>query len=39
MSIPLGTPILVEDMKEELNPVLEPLLTKSFTKEGNDYYV
>lgn len=36
MFMPQGYPLLIEDMKEDLNPLLEPLLMKQFTKEGNE---
>ena len=34
-AIQFGTPILMEDMGEEVDPALEPVLSKSITKQGN----
>ena len=39
MSVPNGNPVLIEDMKEDLNPLLEPLLTKQLIKYGNELKV
>ncbi|KAL0220777.1 hypothetical protein RCL1_000631 [Eukaryota sp. TZLM3-RCL] len=34
-SILYGTPVLLEDVSEELDPTLDPLLSKAFQKVGN----
>jgi dynein heavy chain len=34
-AIQFGSPVLIQDVLEELDPALEPVLSKSFTKQGN----
>lgn len=34
-AIQFGNPVLIEDVLEELDPALEPILAKSFIKQGN----
>jgi len=34
-AIQFGTPVLIQDVLEEVDPALEPVLSKSFTKQGN----
>ena len=34
-AIQFGTPVLLEDIKEEIDPVLEPLLAKAFIKKAS----
>ena len=34
-AIQFGTPVLIQDVLEEVDPALEPVLSKSFTKAGN----
>ena len=36
-SIQFGTPVLLENVAEELDPSLEPLLLKQTFKQGNDF--
>lgn len=36
-SIQFGTPVLVENVGEELDPSLEPLLLKQTFKQGNEW--
>lgn len=38
-SVPLGIPILIEDIGEELDPVLDNLLEKNVIKVGNSYKI
>lgn len=38
-SVPLGIPILIEDIAEELDPVLDNLLEKNVIKVGNSYKI
>lgn len=34
-AVQFGRPVLLQDVLEEMDPLLEPLLAKSFTKRGN----
>ena len=34
-AVQFGTPVLMQDVEESLDPALEPLLNKSFVKQGN----
>ena len=34
-AIQFGAPVLIQDVLEEVDPALEPVLSKSFTKQGN----
>lgn len=34
-SIPYGVPVLLQDVEEELDPSLEPLLSRAIVKQGN----
>ena len=34
-----GKPVLIQDVQEEIDPVLEPVLSKSFIKKGNSVMI
>ena len=34
-AIQFGTPMLIQDLGQEVDPALEPALSKSTTKQGN----
>ena len=34
-AIQFGDPVLIQDVQEEIDPILEPVLSKSFIKKGN----
>ncbi len=34
-AIQFGSPVLIQDVQEEIDPILEPVLSKSFIKKGN----
>lgn len=34
-AIQFGNPVLLQDVMEEIDPILEPVLAKSFIKRGN----
>lgn len=34
-AIQFGNPVLLQDVLEEIDPILEPVLSKSFIKRGN----
>jgi dynein heavy chain len=38
-SIEFGKPVLMENVKEELDPSLEPILAKNLSKSGNSYSI
>jgi len=38
-SIQFGNPVLLQDVLEELDPVLEPVLAKNFIKKGNSIMI
>eukprot|EP00210_Caulerpa_lentillifera_P007994 g7633.t1 len=38
-AIQFGNPVLLEDIKEELDPILDPILSKSFIKKGSRFVV
>nr|CAD7589258.1 unnamed protein product [Timema genevievae] len=38
-SVEAGTPVLLENVGEELEPPLEPLLAKQIYKQGNTFYI
>ena len=35
-AIQFGDPVLIQDVQEEIDPILEPVLSKSFIKKGNN---
>jgi len=35
MALASGAPVLLQDVEEEMDPILEPVLSKSFVKRGN----
>ncbi len=35
MALQTGAPVLLQDVEEEMDPILEPVLSKSFVKRGN----
>lgn len=38
-SLPLGIPVILEDIREEINPTLENLMKKSIEKKGGMQYI
>ena len=38
-AIQFGDPVLIQDVQEEIDPILEPVLSKSFVKKGNSLAV
>ncbi len=38
-SVIFGFPLIIEELELEIDPILEPLLLKSFTKEGSNFIV
>ena len=38
-AIQFGNPVLIQDVQEELDPALEPVLSKSVTKKGNSMII
>ncbi|KAF5831208.1 dynein-1-beta heavy chain, flagellar inner arm I1 complex [Dunaliella salina] len=35
MALAAGSPVLLQDVEEEMDPILEPVLSKSFVRRGN----
>ena len=38
-ALQFGNPVLIQDVGEELDPALEPVLSKAITKKGNAYLI
>ena len=38
-AIQFGNPVLIQDVMEELDPALEPVLAKAITKKGNSFII
>ena len=38
-AIQFGDPVLIQDVAEEIDPILEPVLSKSFIKKGNSIMI